>query len=266
MLPKMRDLVGKANILFITLDTLRYDVALSEFQAGNTPNLAAVMPLGWEKCHSPASFTFAAHCAFFAGFLPTPARPGCHERLFALKFAGSKTVGAGTFVFDNQDIVSGFAQQGYRTICIGGVGFFKKQNPLSCQLPALFQESYWEERFGVGCPDSTRHQVDFACRLLTGQTPVFMFLNVSALHQPNCCYLPGSTTDSITTHAAALRYVDTQLGTLFDAFRQRGDTLIILTSDHGTCYGEDGYSGHRIGHEQVWTVPFAANYFKKNEL
>jgi len=38
---------------------------------------------GWERRHSPASFTYAAHQAFFAGFLPTPASPGPHPRLFA---------------------------------------------------------------------------------------------------------------------------------------------------------------------------------------
>ena len=30
----------------------------------------------------------------------------------------------------------------------------------------------------------------------------------------------------------------------------------IVCSDHGTAYGEDGYTGHRIGHEVVWTVPY----------
>jgi hypothetical protein len=250
----------------ITFDTLRYDVACQQLQLGNTPNLARVLPeTGWQKCHSPASFTYAAHVAFFAGFLPTPATPGRHERLFALKFSGSESTGTSTFVFDTPDIVSGLANEGYRTLCIGGVGFFKKQNPLSQQLPALFQESCWDESLGVTCADSTRNQVDLACRLLkeNRQQPVFMFINISALHQPNYFYLENAQGDSLETHAAALRYVDSQLGRLFTAFEQDRDTLIILTSDHGTCYGEDGYTGHRIGHEQVWTVPFAVSHRKK---
>jgi len=251
----------------ITFDTLRYDVACQQLQLGNTPNLARVLPEnGWQKCHSPASFTYAAHVAFFAGFLPTPATPGRHERLFAVQFSGSESIGASTFVFDTPDIVSGLANQGYRTLCIGGVGFFKKQNPLSQQLPALFQESYWDESLGVTCPDSTRNQVDLACRLLKQdpQQPLFMFINLSALHQPNYFYLEDAKGDSLETHAAALRYVDAELGRLFSAFEQDRDTLMILSSDHGTCYGEDGYTGHRIGHEQVWTVPFAVSHRKKS--
>lgn len=83
----MSQIVGTHNILFMTLDTLRYDVASKLLACGQTPNLAAVLPArGWEKRHSPASFTYAAHHAFFAGFLPTPAKPGKHPRLFATAF------------------------------------------------------------------------------------------------------------------------------------------------------------------------------------
>lgn len=83
-----------------------------------------------------------------------------------------------------------------------------------------------------------------------------MLLNVSAIHQPNCHYVPGQTADDLDSHAAALRYVDGELGSLFAAFRERGPTLCIVTSDHGTLYGEEGHVGHRVGHPAVWTVPY----------
>jgi hypothetical protein len=31
---------------------------------------------------------------------------------------------------------------------------------------------------------------------------------------------------------------------------------VIALSDHGTCYGEDGYEYHCISHETVYTVPY----------
>lgn len=254
----MHQVVGHRNILWITLDTLRYDVAVAEFAAGRLPTLAALFPQGWQRRHSPASFTYAAHAAFFAGFLPTPATPGLHPRPLALRFAGSATTSPHTYVFDSADIVSGLAGVGYRTLCIGGVGFFRGDNPLSNQLPNLFQERYWEENFGVTCAESTAHQVAFACRQLAATSgPVFLFLNVSALHQPNHHYLPGSTGDSLASHAAALRYVDSQLAPLLAAIRRDRGAWVMVTSDHGTCYGEDGYHGHRLGHPQVWEVPYA---------
>jgi hypothetical protein len=256
-----RTLVGTHDILLMTLDTLRYDVARDTLAAGRTPNLAAVLPGGqWDMRHSPGSFTYAAHHAFFAGFLPTPSAPGPHPRLFAARFAGSETTSDTTFVFDAPDIVTGLAQVGYHTGCIGGVGFFNQQTPLSRVLPGLFAESYWETRLGVTDPRSTEHQVRLAVDILERISPdrrVFLFVNVSALHQPNCCYLPGATKDTIASQAAALAYVDGQLPPLFDALRRRGPTLTIICSDHGTAYGEDGYTGHRLAHPVVWTVPYA---------
>ena len=81
-----RNLVGTHDILFVTLDALRYDVAVETLAEGATPNLAHVLPNGiWEKRHTPGNFTYAAHHAFFAGFLPTPITPGPHERLFAAR-------------------------------------------------------------------------------------------------------------------------------------------------------------------------------------
>src|SRR5256885_3188320 len=124
-------LVGSHDILLITLDSLRYDVACAALEAGQTPTLAALLPGGrWEERRSPGSFTFAAHQAFFAGFLPTPGAPGPHPRLFAARFAGSETTAPTTCVFGAPEIVSGLAARGYHTLCIGGVGFFNKQTPL----------------------------------------------------------------------------------------------------------------------------------------
>jgi hypothetical protein len=259
-IPTPRDLIGTHDVLFVTLDTLRYDVAQQACACGETPNLAAILPGGqWQVRHSPGSFTFAAHQAFFAGFLPTPARPGPHERLFALTFPGSETTGERTLVFDTPDIVSGLRGHGYHTVCIGGVGFFNRLTPLGRVLPDLFDDSHWSLELGVTDPDSTRHQVERAVALIR-ELPrgrrLFLFLNVSAIHQPNHFYLPGASEDTIESHAAALRYVDGELPPLLNAMRRRGPIFVILCSDHGTTYGEDGYHGHRLAHPAVWTVPY----------
>src|SRR5688572_939534 len=113
-----RAFVGQSNILLMTLDTLRFDVAMR----ARIPTLQRWLPGGtWQRRHSPGSFTFAAHQAFFAGFLPTPAYPGKHARLFAAQFAGSETTTETTFVFDAPDIITGLSALNYHTICIGGV-------------------------------------------------------------------------------------------------------------------------------------------------
>jgi hypothetical protein len=256
-----RALIGTHDLLFVTLDSLRYDVARDALAAGRAPNLASVLPGGrWEERHSPGNFTYAAHQAFFAGFLPTPVAPGRHGRLFAARFAGSETTTDETCVLEAPDIVTGLAGRGYHTVCIGGVGFFNRQTPLGSVLPGLFAESHWSPALGVTDPRSTENQIRLAVEILVrlpeGQR-VFLFVNISAIHQPNCQYLPGAERDTTASHAAALAYVDRCLPPLFQAMQRRAPVLAILCSDHGTAYGEDGYVGHRVCHPVVWTVPYA---------
>lgn len=258
----MRDLIDSHDVLFVTLDTLRYDVAAACLERGRTPNLARLLPGGaWERRHTPASFTYAAHHAFFAGFLPTPVTPGPHERLFAARFAGSESSGPGTWVFDHADLPTALAARGYHTVCLGGVGFFNPGAPLGRVLPGLFAEAAWEPTFGVTAPGCLDAQIDrFATvvRTIPADRPLFTFVNVAALHQPNKHYLPGAAADDLATHAAALAYVDAALPRLFALASGRGrPCLVILCSDHGTLYGEEGHVGHRVGHEAVWTVPYA---------
>jgi Sulfatase len=287
----MRELIGTHDVLMVTLDTLRYDVAAELAAAGRTPHLAAVLPGGgWERRHSPASFTYAAHHAFFAGFLPTPAKPatpdtartsgtpathgtprtpgnagtpgtpGTHDRLFAAAFPGSETSGPGTWVFDAPDLPTALAKEGYHTLCLGGVGFFNRRTALGEVLPALFTEAHWEPSFGVTEPDCLGAQLarlESSLTAVPAGQPVFTFLNVAAMHQPNRHYA-GLAEDTRESHAAALEYVDGLMPQLFELVTGRGrPVFVIMCADHGTAYGEDGHTGHRVGHEVVWTVPYA---------
>lgn len=276
----MNAVVGSHDLLLVTLDTLRHDVAAELAATGRTPHLTAVLPRGrWERRHAPGSFTYASHAAMLAGFLPTPASPGRHRRPFAARFPGSETTGTGTWVFDAADLPAGLAKAGYHTVCIGGVGFFNKRTPLGSALPRLFAESHWSPEFGVTEPASLEHQIRRAGEVIARLPPdrrLFLLVNVAALHQPNHFYLDraraGRTRtedgrkdrrdgpydcqprDSRESHAAALEYVDSHIGRLFHLMRR--PCFVIVCSDHGTAYGEDGHTGHRIGHEVVWTVPY----------
>ena len=269
MILDARAAVGRRDVLFVVLDTLRYDVAQAAWADGATPVLARWLPAtGWERRHSPATFTYAAHHAFFAGFLPTPPGPGPHPRLFAARFPGAASVDARTAEFDAPTWVEGLAQHGYRTICVGGVGFFNPASPLGAVLPGLFHERHWSEELGVTAPDSTAQQVTVARDALTRCGPderALLFLNVSAIHQPNRHYVPGAEVDDLGTHRAALEYVDGALAPLFEAFRGRGGALCVVCSDHGTAYGEGGLWGHRAKHDVILDVPFAAFLIEPEE-
>lgn len=257
----MNDIVGTHDLVFITLDTLRYDVARALWRQGRTPNFAELLTGdGWQQRHTPGNFTLAAHQAFFSGFLPTPACPGPHPRLFAASFEGSETTTEQTWVFDQPTLPQGLAAAGYHTICVGGVGFFNKRTAIGRLLPDLFAESHWSPRLGVSDRDSAQHQFELAADRLADiprADRVFLFINVSAIHQPNCHYLTGHDRDGLDSHAAALEYVDAQLPILLDALWERGPTFGIVCADHGTAYGEDGFWGHRLNHPTVHDVPYA---------
>jgi predicted AlkP superfamily pyrophosphatase or phosphodiesterase len=253
----MKDWVGRGDIVMVTLDTLRYDVAQSAWQDGELTELGRYLgPHGWQKRHSPASFTYAAHHAFLAGFLPTPLGQGPHPRLFAAQFELSTSVNDQTFTFGQATLPEALAARGYATVCVGGTGFFNQKNALSRVLPGLFQKAYWRPELGVTDRQSEVHQVRQAIQALGGKEPVFLLLNISALHQPNWFYGSESAPDTLATHRAALLAVDRALGLLWRELERRGPTFVMAFSDHGTAYGEDGYHGHRLGHEVVWTVPY----------
>jgi hypothetical protein len=255
------EVVGKRNILFITFDSLRFDVARASLLAGMTPNLGRVLPGGrWEERRTQGSFTLPAHMAFFSGFLPVPSGPDRPMRLFACRANRGTTIGERTYVFNAPNIVNGLAGLGYRTVCIGGVGFFSGETELGRVLPALFQEAHWSPVTGTDCEDSTHHQVNIALEALRtqqGERPMFVFVNVPATHTPHHSYLVGASKDSWESQCAALSYADGQLGRLFDVLPHHGPWLVLMCGDHGEAFGEDGHSGHGIAHPAVWSVPYA---------
>lgn len=242
----------QANILFITFDSLRYDVLMN----ANMPELNAFSPT-WEARHSPATFTYAAHHAFFSGFLPTPIDNPTAPRLFAASFAGSTTTKPNTFTFPESTLPKALEKFGYETCCIGGVGFFNKASELGSVLPNLFQRSYWSQEMGVTGLNSTALQVDQGISFIQQNTqPKLLFINVSATHQPTTIFHPTQQNESVASQQAAFEYAQRHIARLLAAQKILGKALVILTSDHGEAFGEDGYYGHRLAHKTVLTVPY----------
>lgn len=257
----MNQIVGQAHILFICLDALRYDVAYEEQQRQKTPVLNRYGP--WRKCQAPGNFTYPSHQAMFAGFLPidegiTDMKK--REKLFFSEDIGmGRKAPKGAYTFHGPNWVEGLEREGYDTYCIGGVSFFDKRTEIGSIMPSYFKHSYWNPSFGCRAEESPQNQVDFALQKL-GQIPIgqkiMLYINFSALHYPNYFYVPGTKRDSRQAHATALCLIDKQLGRLFEAFAQLGQTFVICCSDHGTCYGEDGVWYHGVNHPIVNTVPY----------
>lgn len=264
----MNEVVGNCHILFLCLDSLRYDVAYEEQQNNGTPVLNRYGI--WRKCQAPGNFTYPSHQAMFAGFFPVDEdilEMKNREKLFFSEDIGmGRKAPEGAFTFQGANWIQGLEAVGYDTYCIGGVSFFDKRTDIGKVMPSYFKHSYWNPSFGCKVKESTKNQIDFAVHKLgqiADNTKIMMYLNISALHYPNYFYVPGSKKDSKQAHAAALRYADRELERLFEAFCAKGKTFVICCSDHGTCYGEDGVWYHGVNHPIVNTVPYK-HFFLQN--
>lgn len=257
----MNEIVGTHDILFLCLDTLRYDVAKEEEEKNGTPVLNQYGP--WQKRQAPGNFTYPSHHAMFSGFLPCDY--GVQNIMEREMLFFPKNIGMGnvkppnSYCFSGSTFVEGLAADGYETYCIGGVAFFDKRSDIGKVFPQMFQHSYWNPSFGCTAKESTKNQIEYTKKKLEAipkDQRTFFYINIDAIHYPNYFYLDGEKRDSKKTHAAALRYVDGQLSSLFEAFQKRNKTFVICCSDHGTCYGEDGMVFHGMNHPLVLTVPY----------
>lgn len=257
----MNEIVGTHDILFLCLDTLRFDVAEEEERKNTTPILNQFGC--WKKCQAAGNFTYPSHHAMFSGFLPCnydAKNMMNRELLFFPKNIGmGKKSPPNAFAFEGSTFVEGLEKVGYETYCIGGVAFFDKRSDIGSVFPGFFKHSYWKPAFGCQVKESAKNQIDFAIKKLEKEEKdkrIFMYINIDAIHYPNYFYLDGEKKDNKKTHAAALQYVDRELERLFEAFSVRNKTFVICCSDHGTCYGEDGCVFHGINHPVVNEVPY----------
>lgn len=193
----MNEIVGTHDILMLCFDTLRYDVSVAEEASGGTPVLNSCGN-GWEKRHAPGNFTYPSHFAIFAGFLPSPAEPHMLRNrkwlFFPFQAGTGRIPPKGSYAFKEATFVQSLAQVGYETICIGGVNFFSKRNDIGRVFPGYFNKSYWLPTFGCTDKNSAANQVDFAVDKLEkypADRKVFMYINFSAIHYPNCHYVEG---------------------------------------------------------------------------
>ena len=251
---------GRRDFFVLVLDALRFDVASDALAAGQIPNLASLLQGTWELRHALGTFTLPAHEAMFAGFFPTPPTPGPHPRPIAVRFAGSRTIAAHTLVLDGPSLPSSYAAAGYHTLCFGGVGYFDPKSPLGAQLVRHFSEAYWSRETGPTSRSAPARQFRQVAERLAAISPdsrVFLFINAAATHPPTRIFATEARDERPQTQRAALIALDRHLPELLAALRRRGGAVGIVCSDHGTCFGEDGFIGHRHSHPLVMNVPYA---------
>lgn len=251
------DQFNNENIVVIVLDSCRWDV----FSDSRTPYLDSCGKI--IKASANASFTYPAHLAMYQGYFPsanngTPYYDRKTKPLIFIEYQGSHKKGWMNFPSSTADIIEGFRGLGYYTLGIGSAGWFLKP-----QLSTPF------EKF-IKTPFSVSKQIDiFRSSLKDVSNPFFSFINIGDTHCPyglsgysDLAKIEDLIHDGLgfdqlyEAQLKACEKVDFEIKRLFDYLGTlKRNTVVVFTSDHGECFGEDGMIGHGVFHEKIAEVP-----------
>ena len=256
-----------SNFLLLTYDSCRYDVLVT----AKTPVLDSYSAI--HRAESPANFTYASHQAFFVGLLPNIREDIPYYNRFRKQLMGLLGVGEGQvnkFALKKTEskwnFVQGLANEGYQTVGAGAMNWFLQES-----LSAGFG------KFTFTGTDADR-QIDYLLENIDVSRPFFGFINLGETHAPytyrgkaepcredvrarRMNWPPveqgpvGPENCGFKCQVEAAEFLDGRLPRLFDALP--GDTIVVLTADHGDCFGEDGYWGHGVNHPLVFEVPLS---------
>ena len=263
------------SVLFITLDSCRYDTFAAALKAGTVPNLARVGPLHQAK--APSHFTYGSHSAFWMGFTPGVAetdQPLINPKsgkLFRMAFAGRVGADSDGFQLSGANVIEGFRQAGYCTLGSGAVDWFDPSTPTGAVLGQPFERFHFS---GNTWSLATQLSwIDTELSAVPATQPVFLFLNVGETHVPYwhegadwpprpspCIAFGGSACDAVESarrQRACLEWVDGQLSELLNQF---STGTVLVCADHGDCWGEDGLWEHGVSHPATLTVPLLLRF------
>lgn len=248
------------SVLLVTLDSCRYDT----FESASAPGMKQIGPL--HRAMAPGSFTYSSHAAMFMGFTPGIAEVKelflnpKYAKFFRMEGATKPLSNRDHMVLAGRNIVDGLKRKGYRALGTAAMGWFDPATETGRNLTGEFDEFLLKR--------NVRLQVAWILsHLKSCRVPAFVFLNVGEAHVPYCyegapwersynpCVPFGDSNDANECRrrqVACVEYVDQELAPLLEVF---SSATVIVTADHGDCWGEDGLWEHGFHHQKVLEVP-----------
>jgi len=271
---------GPPNVVLITVESLRADhVGAYGYERDTTPALDTLAGEGivFERAYAVTSWTLPAHASIFTGLYP----------------AAHRVVAYNHRLDDSHATLAELLREaGYQTAAFVSGPFLQTQHNLSQGFEVYDQSASNPGGNQAAHSDVTNAEVErLVERFLTegrdSERPLFLFVY---LWDPHYDYIPPAPWDSAfvppfaepidlegyevrdvvtgETPAEQLAYVisqydgeiaatDALLGRLFARLRETvswGDTLVVVTSDHGEEFFEHGTKGHRnnLYEESLW--------------
>jgi arylsulfatase A-like enzyme len=255
------------NYILITLDSCRWDT----FQNAACPFMKRSSRFC--RCWSHATFTMAAHQAFFAGKLPhsfdgnryfDTAAAGHRGRIVRdqiWRLTNPESHRPSRIALTGRSIKDGFRQLGYTTIGTGAMNWFDPARSASAPLRDDFDCFAFFANQHTGDGRNIELQTEWAAQQVSQiDSPYFLFINVGETHHRyqakghRCSADWGDAAACRRAQQASLEYVDAVLGNLFAGLK---DYFAVICGDHGDCWGEDNLWGHGFFHPKVMEVPMA---------
>jgi arylsulfatase A-like enzyme len=226
-----------SGLVIITLDTTRADrLPVYGFSGIATPMIDELASRGvvFDDAESVAPLTLPAHTSLFTGLYP--ANHGVHEN------------GGPALDRSHTTLAAILHDRGFRTAAFVGSIVLHRDRGLSQGFDV------YDDGSADGTPAPKRRQgsevVDRARAWIDrlDGTPFFLWVHLYDVHAPQA--LPIELRRRYgDRYEGGIAYVDTQVGRLLDALRQRdllSNTVVVVAGDHGESLGEHGEKGHGI--------------------
>ncbi len=257
-IPVSEGAAAGANVVLITLDTLRADrVECYGYDGVETPNLNALAARGirFEDAVASVPLTLPSHASILTGNYPpthgvrdngihrlTPGHTTLAERLQEEGYTTAAFVAS--FVLDRR----------YGT----DQGFDVYDDIINTGDP---DSSHWQsrpERRGDRVVDSAMGWLEENERTGEGR-PFFLWLHLYDPHEPYDPPQPFKSRYAGNGYDGEVAFTDQQVGRLVDRLRSLellDDTLLVVVGDHGEGLGEHGEQTHgRLIYETTMRVP-----------
>jgi choline-sulfatase len=215
------------SILFVTLDTTRFDSIGPEAKGVSTPsfNALAARSRRFMQAYAAAPQTLPSHTSMLTGMYP--AGHGIHEN--ARQLAATHPL-----------VSERLRERGYHTAAFVSAFPLAKRFGLARGFEVYDDADPRNER-------SARETTDRALAWLGSQSPEPLFLWVHYF-EPHYPYEPS--------YLGEIATMDAQLGRLLTAFAQRPNGAVIVAADHGEGLGEHGEAQHgNLLYQGVMHVP-----------
>ncbi|MFQ5964297.1 MAG: hypothetical protein ACE5KZ_08445 [Candidatus Scalinduaceae bacterium] len=243
------------NFLIVTIDSLRYDVSIT----ADIPNFKKwFVKYGthdnFVKTYAPATYTLPSHMSMFVtGIFPENRELEGYYNRYSQSMIRTKSVEVrgkrNGINFDAPNIIQGFSSHGFKTIGIGGVGWFNSSMSTSKLLTDMFSEFYFDDLFRESNPKSLEEQIKKIKKAVNHKEKTFLFLNVSSTHFPYCDF-----SLNFEGQKKALEYVDQHIDEVLSFLSEDRELFCIICADHGEVFGLGG-RGHGFFHPKVMEVP-----------